>query len=108
MRMGRGPGSPDDIEALFGEQTAHFLSEARVVVDDQATQLHKACTIAGTAAQNMGASAPERTTRQPPCGQREAKGWTLAAAAIGRWPCRQGESWRRRFLPHEIARVNRF
>jgi hypothetical protein len=48
MRIGRGPGSPDDIETLFGEQTAHFLSEARVVVDDQATQTHKACTIAGT------------------------------------------------------------
>ena len=48
LRIGRGPGSPDHIETLFGEQTAHFLSEARVVVDDQATQTHKACTIART------------------------------------------------------------
>jgi hypothetical protein len=52
MRIGRGPGSPDDIETLFGEQTAHFLSEARVVVDDQATQTHKASTVSGTAAQH--------------------------------------------------------
>jgi hypothetical protein len=50
MRIGCGRGSPDDIEPLFGEQTAHFLSEARVVVDDQATQMHNACTVAGTAA----------------------------------------------------------
>jgi hypothetical protein len=32
--LGPGPGSPDDIEALLDEQTAHFLSEVRVVVDD--------------------------------------------------------------------------
>ena len=38
--LGPGPGSPHDIEALFGEQTAHFLSEARVVIDDQAAQRH--------------------------------------------------------------------
>jgi hypothetical protein len=49
MRIGGGAGAPDDIETLFGEQTAHFLSEARVVVDDQAAQRHKACTIAGMA-----------------------------------------------------------
>jgi hypothetical protein len=38
--LGPRPGSPDDIQTLFGEQTAHFLSEARVVIDDQATQRH--------------------------------------------------------------------
>jgi hypothetical protein len=39
-RLGRGPGFPDDIETLFDQQAAHFLSEARVVIDDQATQRH--------------------------------------------------------------------
>jgi len=51
-RTFRGPGSSDDIEPLFGEQTAHFLSEARVVVDDQATQTHNARKIAGTVPQH--------------------------------------------------------
>jgi hypothetical protein len=36
-RLGRGAGAPDDIEPLFHQQTAHFLSEARVVIDDKAT-----------------------------------------------------------------------
>jgi hypothetical protein len=36
MRIGRGPGGPDHIETLLHEQSAHFLSETRVVVDDQA------------------------------------------------------------------------
>jgi hypothetical protein len=68
LRIGRGPGASDDIETLFGEQTAHFLSEARVVVDDQATQPHKACTIAGTVAQHHWCQPPERTRRQPASG----------------------------------------
>jgi hypothetical protein len=47
--LGPGPGFRDDIETLFDEQTAHFLSEARVVIDDQATPRHQAFTMAGTA-----------------------------------------------------------
>jgi hypothetical protein len=47
MRIGCGRGAPDNIETLLHEQTAHFLSEARVVVDDQAARRDNACTVAG-------------------------------------------------------------
>jgi len=47
MRIGRGPGAADDIETLLQEQGAHFLSEARVVVDDQAARRDNARTVAG-------------------------------------------------------------
>ena len=56
MRLGSGPGAPDDIETLLREQTAHFLSEARVVIDDQAAQRHVALTIAGTAGRAIAAN----------------------------------------------------
>ena len=46
MRLGCGPGSADDVETLFHQQTTHFLSEAHVVVDDQAAQGHVGATIA--------------------------------------------------------------
>jgi hypothetical protein len=49
-RLSRGPGASDDIKSLFHKQPAHFLSEARVVVDDQAAQCHITFTMPGTAA----------------------------------------------------------
>jgi hypothetical protein len=48
-RFGHGPGAPDHLEPLFQQQTAHFPSEARVVIDDQAAQPHVGMTMARTA-----------------------------------------------------------
>ena len=47
MRIGRGPSGPDNVETLLREQSARFLSEARVVVDDQEARTDNACTLAG-------------------------------------------------------------
>src|SRR3954452_3829990 len=66
--IGRRAGSPDDLEPLFGEQTVHLLSEARVVVDDEATQMHEAPRSQERLSSTIGASAQERTTGQPHSG----------------------------------------
>ena len=54
--LGRGSGSPDDIETLFGEQTAHFLLEVRVVVDEHATQRHTPARLQERPRSTIGAS----------------------------------------------------
>jgi hypothetical protein len=46
----------DYFDPLLLEQSAHFLPEARVVIDDQAPKRHANPTIAGTAVPRMLAS----------------------------------------------------
>jgi hypothetical protein len=45
-----GPRCPDDVNSLLFEQTARFVSEACVVIDDEAAQSHVSPKLAGRAA----------------------------------------------------------
>src|SRR4051794_36845178 len=75
MRIGNGPGAPDDIEALLHEQSAHLLAEARVVVDDQAPCRDNACTVAGMFGARQWCY-PQKTAPGPaPPDYREDQGW---------------------------------
>jgi hypothetical protein len=85
-RLGRGPGSPDDIETLFGEQTVQFLSEARVVINDQATQTHKASRSQERPHSTIGASPQNELEGSLPPASVKTKvgGWPQAQLGAGR------------------------
>jgi len=55
-RLSGGRRASDHVEPLLLEQAAHFSPEARVVIDDQASNRHGSSTIAGTAGPHMCAS----------------------------------------------------
>ena len=64
-RVSCGPGSADYFDALLLEQDAHFLPEARIIIDDQTADRHITATIARTASPHMYASPHVAYVRQP-------------------------------------------
>lgn len=64
-RVSCRPGSADYFDALLLEQDAHFLPEARIIIDDQTADKHITATIARTASPHMYASPHVAYVSQP-------------------------------------------